>query len=159
MLDRCGPKPSMIFRSLAGSVAIVVSRRPRWFTVASWIPPQRALRQSEQRAATTRADLLIVFGPARWIHLVCEAELALDRHQVADHLGRGIWLLAPTAPCLLACSAHLFVEADTKLRRMLKDMKELPEREVEQRHDDCAGVQDRQKILGVTFHPRVAGGE
>src|SRR5262245_23639311 len=104
MLDRCGPKPSMIARSLAGSVAIIVSSE-LVRGLACRIAPHRPLRKAEQRTTTAWADLLVVLGTRCGVHLVGEPELAFDGREVAHHGRGGVWLPASAALRLIAAGA------------------------------------------------------
>src|SRR5688572_18779703 len=63
-------------------------------TVVQVLPPQPALRQSEQRPATLGTDLLVV---ATIRQLVAKSELTLDDGEIADHRHRGVRLPTATA--------------------------------------------------------------
>src|SRR5690349_15657573 len=114
---------------------------------SSLASPQRALRQSEEDAAASRADLLIVLCAAGAVQLVRESKLALDDGQVADHRGRCVRPAAAAADGLLAARPRLFVEADTELGRPLEDVKELAEGEIQEREDHRGGMEDREEVV------------
>ena len=85
-----------------------------------------------------------------------EAELALDGRQIAHHRRRGERLAAAAAARLLAARAGVLVEADAELRRPLEDVEQLAERQPQQRDDHGDRVEDREEVVGVALHPRVA---
>ncbi len=124
--------------------------------VVQCVPPQRALCEPEQRAAAARADLLIVVGAFLRLHLVAEAELPLDLGEVAHHHARRERLAAAAALRLFGAAAGVFVKADAELRGPLEDMKQFSERQPQQREDHRNGMEDREKVVGVSLHPRIA---
>jgi hypothetical protein len=87
--------------------------------------PERTLGETEERAAASGTNLLIVPAVA---HLVREPELPLDHDHVAHHHVGCVRLLAAPAPRLLVPRARVPVEADAELRRTLKDVEQLAER-------------------------------
>src|SRR6185312_2023638 len=146
LAERCGPKARMISSSSTGIVAMSGALRPA-----------RALRQAEDGAAASRADLLVVAGAAR--ELVAEAEVMLDGDEVADHRRGRVGGVAAGTARLLAARAGVLVEADAELRRTLEDVEELAERQPQEREDHRRGVQDGEERVGVAAHPGVADRE
>src|SRR5262245_33638442 len=121
MTARCGPKCAVIFSSSTGIVAMSLSGRRH--AVGQSFAPGTSLRQAEERPPAARADVLIVLGAV--IHLVREAELALDDHQIVNHHRRRIGTSAAPAQRLLASRTRILVEADANLRRPLEDVEQL----------------------------------
>src|SRR5262245_52210991 len=119
----------MIRMGSTGTSATRVTRP----SVIQVLPPQGALRQSEQRPATSRTDLLIVAAIRK---LILESQFLLDDREIPNHRLRGEWLAAAAAGGLLRPDADIFVEPDPELSRTLEDMKELAERQPQQRDDD-----------------------
>src|SRR5437773_2807524 len=72
MADRCGPNRSVILRSSTGMVAMRPLRLRCRDAIGQVLAPERALREAEERAATARADLLVVLRAAARVHLVRE---------------------------------------------------------------------------------------
>src|SRR4026208_486949 len=58
--DRCGPKRSIIRSGPTGTSATAGTLPPPRASACRVPPPQRPLRQAEERPATLRADLLVV---------------------------------------------------------------------------------------------------
>src|SRR4051812_30577587 len=108
------------------------------------LPPERPLRQPEERAAAPRADVLIVAAAGQ---LVAKTQLLLDGREVAHHQLRRIRLPAAPARGLRRSSAGVLVEADAELRRSLEHVKELAERQPEQRDDHGGRMQDREELV------------
>src|SRR5262245_16513394 len=73
------------------------------------LPPQRTLRQSEERATTPWADLLVV---ATIRQLVPEPEFPLNLDEVVNHRHRRVGLPAPAAQRLPVARAGVLIEAD-----------------------------------------------
>src|SRR6185436_4044260 len=90
---------------------------------------------------------------------VAVAELALDLDQIAHLQQRRELLIAAAAARHPFARRDVLVETDAELRRPLEDVKELAERQIEQREDDRDRVQQREKVVTVALHPRVARGE
>src|SRR5260221_2123811 len=90
--------------------------------------------------------------------LIAIPEFALDRDQVLDLHPRRERLAAAPALCLLALAPDFLVERHTDLGRALEDVEELAERQPEESENHRDRVQDREKIVGVAFHPRVTRG-
>ena len=58
-----------------------------------------------------------------------------------------------------ACSdaaALVFVKADAELCGPLEDMKQFSERQPQEREDHRNGMEDREKVVRVSLHPRIA---
>src|SRR6476659_892600 len=115
--------------------------------------PQRPLRQTEHRAPALGADVLIVPAARQ---LVAKAEFLLDGAEVAHHQLRGIGLPAAPARRLVPARARVLVEADTELRRPLEHVEQLAERQPEQRDDHRRGMENREELVGIAPHPRIA---
>src|SRR5262245_55220383 len=95
---------------------------------AALAPPEPSLRQRGQGAPTGRTDPLVVLD-SRVGTLVAEPELLLDRDQVLRvHAGRERRTAAP-ASRRLAGGPDRLVEARAELRRPLKHVEELAERQ------------------------------
>src|SRR5215831_15134363 len=144
--DRCGPNRSMICSSLTGSVAMMF--------FGSGLLPQRALRETEQRAAAAWTDLLVMGRRVRlrrnppYAELVREAEVVLDGDQISHHHRGRVRLAAAGARRRTRCRAGILVEADAELRRPLKDVEELAEWQPQQREDDGDRVEDGEERVG-----------
>ena len=105
-----------------------------------------ALRESEQRAAAPRADLLIVVAPSASISYEkpsSRSTIARSRTIIAEANG----CAAAAAPRLLAARAGVLVEAHAELRRPLEDMEQLSERQPQQREDHGDGVEDGEEVV------------
>src|SRR5580765_3059444 len=81
------------------------------------VTPERALRETEQRAAAPRANLLIVVDAVHAGNFVREAKLAFDDREVAHHERRGERLSASSTTRLFAAGAGILVETDAELCR------------------------------------------
>ena len=68
-------------------------------------------------------------------------------------------VIATSCPGLFPAGAGLLVEAHAKLRRALENVEQLSERQIQQREDHGGRVENRQEIIRVALHPRVAGRE
>src|SRR5262245_32381156 len=63
---------------------------------------------------------------------------------------------AANADRLLAFFSYILVELDRELSRALENMKELTERQPQEREDHRDRVRDGQELIGVAFEPRIA---
>src|SRR5262245_51031833 len=85
--------------------------RNRSHVVSTTGIPQRALRQAEQRATASRADLLVVLDGGCATHFVGEPKLTFDRREIAHHRCRCVGLATSAALRLLTAAAGILVEA------------------------------------------------
>src|SRR5688500_5434447 len=108
--DRCGPKRSMM-RTGSTGISATTATLPLVGTAVHVLPPERALRQPEERAPAPGADLLIVPAARQ---LVPESKLLLDGDEVANHGHRRVGLPAATTRRLLAARTRVLVEADAE---------------------------------------------
>src|SRR6516225_2880241 len=128
-------------------------------------PPERVLRQRQVLAAARRAHVLIVDARIRRRRfvgphtLVTDAELPLDVLEIVDVHPRRERRTATDTPCGLALRADFAVERDAELRRPLEDVKELAERQIEQREDYRDGVQLGQEDEMQSAHQVCRDGE
>src|SRR6185369_2829288 len=113
---------------------------------------QAELSARQRFAFTGRTEIL----PAR---PVVETELAERRLQIVDVHPRGEPLAAPGALRAFALLPNLMVELHAELGRALENVKELSEREKEERGDYGDGVQDRKKTVEAAAQPERRGGE
>src|SRR5262249_16035641 len=118
---RWRPDQSIVVRSAHVSVAA--------------LGPHSPLPQTKQGAAALGADLLIMSSRSG-IDFIFESKLWFDRGQIANHHRRRKRAAAPEASRLLRVSTCILVKADPKLRRTLKQVEELSERQPDQREND-----------------------
>src|SRR5262245_29497546 len=146
---------------LSGSTGMVatMSPRERRRAVSQLSVPRAALRETEERAAAARANLLVMFGALSWVELIRKSEISLDGGQIANHHRGRVGAAASAAQRLLSPSPRVLVKADADLRWPLEDVEQLAEGQIQQRHDHGDRMEKGEKVVAVTLHPRVAGRE
>src|SRR5206468_1355234 len=95
---------------------------PRHHARREPVAPRAALREAEQRAAATRANLLIMLGAL--VHLVRESKLALDGCKIAHHHRGRVRLPTASAALGFASRAGVLIETDANLRRPLENVEQ-----------------------------------
>src|SRR5436853_6587162 len=124
---------------------------------AEHILTKYSLAEHQHGAPAAGANPLIVFCAA--LDLVAITECFLYADQIFSVLTRGERRAATPTKGGSFTLSDVFIEADAELRGPLKDVKELSEREPQQREDHGHRMQDREKIVRIAFHPGVACGQ
>src|SRR5688572_26978695 len=88
---------------------------------------------------------------------VIKAKLGENGLEIGDLHLRSEALPAANAGCAGIFLASLLVKFDAELRGPLKDVEELPERQIEQGSDHCDGVEYREELIQRPAEPQGGG--
>src|SRR5262249_19972891 len=111
--------------------------------------PQSILGPRQVLAAARWTNVLIVRAVGK---LILNTECLLHGLQIAYLQLRSVRLAAANAVGWTAFFPGAFVEVDAHLRRTLEDVKELPERKIEQRQDHRHCMQLREQPVVQSAH-------